>query len=161
MNGILLGLLVIALVGMIGLAFGVLEIHREYEVIQTEIDDLRLSIIGVGGQSTDAAQKAVAAHSIMKDLMNDMNELKSGTQHSLNEIRKSVYGPADISEFKRVETAAYAADLRSKGLEKIIQSMDGRNVTPRHRKSIQNGLMTVSIADDEHAINPEVRDSDA
>lgn len=160
MNGITIVLLVMLAIGCGGLSFTVVRMIDHIEVIQRQLDEHLLSSREIGREAKGAKLLAEAANKTAHDLMEDMDKFKSSTSHTLNEIRRNTYGTADVSEFKRVQTAAYAANLRSENLEKVIQAMNGRNITPRPRKSIQKGLMTVAVADDEKATDAEVRNSD-
>ena len=154
MNGIIIPAVVVLSIGIIGLAFGLVHELNAIERITSEIIDLNARI-------TKCKSDTASMITDMKAMKMTITETRQKCGEDIAQMRRQIIGTADADEFSRVKTAAFSADFRSKGLEKVIHSMSGNEIMPRRRKSIQKGLMTVSIADDEHAINPEVRDSDA
>lgn len=160
MNGITAILLVILAIGVAGLAFTTVRTIDHIETLLKEIAELKTIISAIGEKAESASAKAKSTDMVILEMKKEIGNFKTATNASIGEIRKSVFGTADVDEFSRVKTAAFSADFRSKGLEKVIHSMNGNEIMPRRRKSIQKGLLTVSVADDEKALDAEVRTID-
>ena len=154
MNGIIIPAVVVLSIGIIGLAFGLVHELNAIERITSEITDMDARI-------TKCKSDTASMITDMKAMKRTITETRQKCGDDIAQMRRQIIGTADVDEFSRVKTAAYRANLRCLELEKIIQHMNGQDIMPRRRKSIQKGLMTVAIADDEHAIDAEVRDSDA
>lgn len=160
MNGIIIAAIVILTIGLIGISFGMLHLHREQDHIHAEIDAQEKAIKCEWKETEILRADLEDLVTFANDMKSGMNQIKMDTRKDIALLSEKIYGTADIAEFHRVKTAAYAADMRSQNLEKIIQAMNGRNITPRPRRSIQKGMMTVAVADDEKATDAEVRASD-
>lgn len=154
MNGIIIPAVVVLIIGIIGLAFGLVHELNIIERLTSEITDMDARITKCKSDTASMMERTKSLEMAMTDTRQKCGE-------DIAQMRRQIIGTADVDEFSRVKTAAFSADFRSKGLEKVIHSMSGNEIMPRRRKSIQKGLMTVSVADDEQAINAEVRDSDA
>ena len=153
MNGIIIPAVVVLIIGIIGLAFGLVHELNIIERLTSEITDMDARITKCKSDTASIMTSVKAMEITVKDTRQKCGE-------DIAQMRRQIIGTADVDEFSRVKTAAFQADFRSKGLEKVIHSMSGNEIMPRRRKSIQKGLLTVSIADDEKAIDAEVRTID-
>ena len=151
MNGIIMVALIMTLAGLIGMAMSMLRIHREYESIVDELSRVT-DIISDFKTKTETAAETIAGQT------DEIRAIRNECEHDITEMQKKIYGTNDIAEFKRVQTAAYAAQMKADNLEKIIRSMNPKSIQITG-KDIQDGLIGIHLADDLRFLNSEKRTS--
>ena len=172
MNGVFTASIIMALVGIIGLAIGMIFINREIELLKEEqqrtdeyahenLTKHEKAIINSWNEIQTVRGETNENANQVKDIRTAMNRIASDANADIATLSRKIYGTGDMKEFERVKTAAYAADMRSKSLEKVVHAMAGTSGPYGPRKTIRNGLITMSVADDARVIDAEVRNTDA
>ena len=171
MNGVFTASIIMALVGIIGLAIGMIFINREIELLKEEqqrtdeyahenLTKHEKAIINSWNEIQTVKSETNENANQVKDIRSAMNRISSDANADIATLSRKIYGTGDLKEFERVKTAAYAADMRSKSLEKVVHAMAGTSGPYGPRKTIRNGLITMSVADDARVIDAEVRNHD-
>jgi len=151
MNGIIMVALIMTLAGLIGMAMSMLRIHREYESIVEETEKVSEQISEFQNELRESAMT-------ISGQTDEIKAIRSECEHDITEMQKKIYGTNDIAEFKRVQTAAYAAQMKADNLEKIIRAMNPKSIQITG-KDIQDGLIGIHLADDLRFLNSEKRTS--